>query len=133
MLQYLPFFLNIEPEDYYIPTAGASLGALTIFGFLFGLVILIAVWKIYTKAGKPGWAVLIPFYNLYVLLELIGRPWWWLILLMIPIVNVLVFFILMFDLARSFGKEPGFALGLILLTPIFLLILGFGRAEYSPG
>jgi len=131
VLQYLPFFLNIPEEDYYLPTAGASLGALMVFGLLLGLVMLIANWLVYTKVGKPGWVVLIPIYNLVVLLEIVGRPRWWLLLLLIPIVNVFLLFIIGFDLARSFGKGPGFALGLIFLSPIFLLILGFGGAEYA--
>lgn len=131
MFHYLPFFLNIPEEDYYLPMAGASLGAFIIFGLLLTLVLIIGVWKVYEKAGKPGWTVLIPFYNTYVLLEIIGRPWWWLILLLIPGVNLVLFFMMVFELGRSFNKSAAFGLGLIFLQPIFLLILGFGDAEYA--
>lgn len=131
MFHYLPFFLNIPEEEYYLPMAGASFGALMLFGLLLTLVAIIGAWKVYCKAGKPGWSVLIPFYNTYVLLEIIGRPWWWLLLLLIPVVNLVLIFIMMFELARSFNKSPVFAMGLIFLQPVFLLILGFGSAEYS--
>jgi hypothetical protein len=109
----------------------------TIFGgaFLFfwlGLCILIiaAYWKIYTKAGQPGWAAIIPIYNIYVLLKIVGKPWWWLLLMFVPFVN-LVFAIWMTNmLSKSFGKDEGFTVGLILLGIIFYPILGFGNAKY---
>lgn len=135
MFQYLPFFLQaLDPNDLTeIIGEGVALiiglgGAL--LGLVGGLVVLIAMWKIFSKAGKPGWAVLIPIYNLYVLLEIVGRPIWWLIMFLIPLVNVIFIFILWFDLAKAFGKGAGFALGLIFLNPIFILILGFGSARY---
>jgi hypothetical protein len=88
------------------------------------------MWKVYTKAGKPGWAVLIPIYNTYVLLEIVGREWWWLLLLFIPIVNIVVLIVVLFDLAKSFGKGTGFGFGLLFLSWIFIPILGFGDAKY---
>lgn len=87
-------------------------------------------WKIFTKAGQPGWAAIIPFYNIYVMLTIVGRPGWWLILMLIPCVNIIVGILVYLDLARVFGKGTGFAVGLILLTPIFIPILAFGDAEY---
>jgi hypothetical protein len=107
---------------------GSVLGGL--LGLAFGIVELIAMWKIFTKAGQPGWAVLIPIYNLFILLEIIGRPWWWLLLLLIPGVNIVISIILTFDLAKSFGKGTGFGFGLLFLNFIFILILGFGDAQY---
>jgi hypothetical protein len=77
--------------------------------------------------GGPAWAVLIPIYNLYVLLQTAGRPGWWLVLYLIPLVNIVV----AIDVAKSFGKGVGFALGLIFLGPIFYMILGFGDARYQ--
>lgn len=88
------------------------------------------MWKIFAKAGKPGWACLVPFYNLIVLLEIVGRPLWWIVMLLIPFVNLVFVFIIAIDLAKSFGKGTGFAMGLIFLSPIFYLILGFGSARY---
>ncbi|MCB1093340.1 MAG: signal peptidase I [Verrucomicrobiae bacterium] len=95
------------------------------------IVIIAANWKIFTKAGKPGWASIIPIYNIIVFLEIIGRPAWWIILAIIPGVNLIFGILVSLDLAKSFGKSTGFAIGLILLGPIFLLILAFGDAEYQ--
>ena len=94
------------------------------------LLIIISQWKIFTKANKPGWASLIPIYNGLVVLQIIGKPWWWLLLFFIPFVN-LIFAIWMTNLlAKSFGKDEGFTFGLILLPLIFLPILGLGSAKY---
>ncbi len=98
------------------------------------VIIIAAQWKIYEKAGKPGWACLVPIYNIIVLLEIVGKPVWWIILLLIPIVNIIVLFIVVHQLSLSFGKGTGFTLGLIFLGIIFYPILGFGDAEYiGPG
>lgn len=99
---------------------------IAVFIILFG-----ALWKIFTKAGKPGWACIVPFYNIIVLLEIIGRPTWWIVLMLIPFVNIIFGFITTFDLAKSYGKGAGFGLGLIFLSPIFYPILGFGSAQYQ--
>ena len=98
-----------------------------------GLCVLIiaAVWRVFTKAGQPGWAALIPFYNLYVMLQIAGKPGWWLVLFFIPIVNLIIGIITIVALAAKFGKGAGFAVGLILLPIIFYPILGFGSAQYQ--
>jgi len=100
--------------------------------FVVIVLIIAANWKIYTKAGKPGWAVIIPFYNIIVLLEIIGKPWWWLlIILFVPVANI-IFGIWMINLlSKSFGYGVGFTIGIIFLPIIFLPILGFGNAEYQ--
>jgi hypothetical protein len=79
------------------------------------LVIIAAVWKVFAKAGKPGWAAIIPIYNIYVLLEIVGRPWWWMLLLLVPLLGIVIAFVIAVDLARSFGKSAGFGVGLALL------------------
>jgi hypothetical protein len=94
------------------------------------VLLIIAAWQIFTKAGKPGWACLIPFYNIYVLLQIVGRPGWWLVLYFIPLVNIVITIIVYVDLSKSFGLSPWFALGLLFLPIIFLPILGFGSARY---
>lgn len=95
---------------------------------------LAAGWRIFTKAGRPGWAIIIPIYNAYVLLKIVGRSGWWLILFLIPIVNIVAYLIVSVDLAKSFGKGAGFGIGLFLLSVIFTPILGFGSAPYlGPG
>ena len=104
------------------------------FGMLVWLAIVVLViaglWKIYAKAGQPGWAAIIPIYNVIVLLRIVGRPVWWIVLLLIPVVNFIVAILVYIDLAKSFGKGVGFALGLLFLSPIFVPILGFGSAQY---
>lgn len=94
------------------------------------IIILIAMWKIYTKAGKPGWACIVPIYNIIVLLEIVGKPLWWIFLFIIPIVNIVVSIMVYHQLSLSFGKDVGFTVGLILLSIIFIPILGFGDAAY---
>jgi len=95
----------------------------------FIVLMLAAMWKIFAKAGQPGWAAIIPIYNWIVWCKIVGRPAWWVLLLLIcfPI----FFIILSIDLAKSFGKGVGFAVGLILLSIIFFPILGFGNATYQ--
>jgi hypothetical protein len=96
-----------------------------------GLLIIIANWKIYTKAGHPGWASIIPIYNIYILLKIVGKPWWWLLLMLIPLVNI-IFAIWMTNLlSLSFGKSSAFTVGLIFLPFIFYPILGFGDSQYK--
>lgn len=92
---------------------------------------LAAFWRIFTKAGQPGWAGLIPIYNYIVLMKIIGRPWWWILLFLVPIVNIVVLFIVYIDLAKSFGRSTGFGVGLALLGIIFLPILAWGPATYQ--
>ncbi len=105
-----------------------------IFYVLIMLLMLASMWKIYTKAGKPGWAILVPIYNIIVLLEIAGKPWWWLFLFMIPVVNFVCMIIVYVELAKSFGKGTGFAMGLLFLNVIFFPILAFGDATYvGPG
>ena len=94
------------------------------------VVVIASVWKVFVKAGQPGWAAIVPVYNAIVLLQIIGRPLWWIVLLMIPLVNIIVGILLYIDLAKSFGKSTGFAFGLLFLGFIFFPILGFGDARY---
>ncbi len=111
----------------------AASGASSFFGLLIGLLMIIALWKIFTKAGEEGWKSIIPIYNTIVLLKIAGRPWWWILLLLIPFVNFIVLIVVMNDLSKAFGHGLGFTLGLIFLSPIFYLILGFGGSRYVLG
>jgi hypothetical protein len=95
------------------------------------VLIVAGWWMVFTKANEEGWKAIIPFYNIYVLLRIVGREGWWLILFLIPIVNVVVWIIVSLDLAKSFGRSGAFAVGLILLPFIFAPILGFGSATYQ--
>ena len=98
-----------------------------------GLAVLIiaGIWKVFVKAGEPGWACIIPIYNIIVLLRIVDKPLWWIILFFIPCVGVIFTFIVMIALAEAFGKGVLFGIGLALLGFIFFPILGFGDAEYG--
>jgi uncharacterized membrane protein YhaH (DUF805 family) len=102
-----------------------------IFWLAYTILMIAAWWKIFTKAGQPGWASIIPIYNLYIWCKIVGRPWWWILLMLIPFVNFIIIIILCIDLAKSFGKGVGFGLGLLFLGIIFFPILGFGGAQYQ--
>lgn len=102
------------------------------FGFIVFVIIVAAVWRVFQKAGKPGWACLIPVYNIIILLEIVGKPWWWvLIILFVPIGNIVLFIWSLNLLSLSFGKNEGFTVGLYFLPFIFFPILGFSNAEYK--
>jgi Family of unknown function (DUF5684) len=109
---------------------GGGSAIMSLIYLIIAVIVIASLWKVYTKAGKPGWAAIIPIYNLYVLLQIVGRPWWWLLLMLIPVVNFIIAIIVYIDLAKSFGKGVGFGIGLLFLSFIFLPILGFGDAQY---
>jgi hypothetical protein len=96
------------------------------------ILAIVGMWKTFTKAGQPGWAVIVPIYNLLVLMRVAGRSPWWVLLCFIPLVNIVVWIQISLDVARKFGKGAGFGVGLALLSFIFYLILGFGDAKYRP-
>lgn len=89
------------------------------------------MWKVFIKAGKPGWAAIIPFYNLFVLLKIAGKPGWWLVLYFIPIVNFIIHLVVSIAVAKVFNKGAVFGIFLLwLLSGVGYLILGFGKATY---
>lgn len=121
--------LLAQDEDTTSNAAGAVGGGVGgIVGAVVGLLIIISLWKIFAKAGQPGWAAIIPIYNYYIWCKIVGRPGWWVLLLIVcfPI----FFIILCIDLAKSFGHGVGFALGLIFLGIIFFPVLAFGGSQY---
>jgi hypothetical protein len=113
-------------------------GGAGIFMGLFGLIYLAIVvlmiasmWVIFTKAGQPGWAAIIPIYNIIVLLQIVGRPVWWFLLMLIPFVGIIVGILVVIDLAKSFGQSVGYGIGMLLLPFIFMPMLAFGDARYK--
>ena len=95
------------------------------------VVCIIGMWKVFTKAGQPGWAVLIPIYNMYILLKIAGRPGWWLLLFFIPFVNLAMAIVVAIDVAKAFGQSAVFGVILLfLLAGIGYLVLGFGNYRY---
>lgn len=123
-------WLLIAQEDLN----GAGGGPFTMVILLIELAIVVAVvagiWKVFEKAGKPGWAAIIPIYNIIVLLEIVGKPIWWIIGFFIPCLNIVVAILVALEVAKCFGKGAGFGIGLALLPFVFYPILGFSDARY---
>ena len=112
----------------------AFLGVFMLFTLVLYIIMIIGMWKLFEKAGREGWKSLIPIYNLYVLTEISGQNGLLFLLILVPGVGSLIWLILVaLKLAPAFGKDTGFAVGLILLPPVFYLILGFGNAQYVLG
>jgi Family of unknown function (DUF5684) len=109
----------------------AMSGMMLLFWLAVAVIFIIGMWKVFTKAGQPGWASIIPFYNIYILLKIAGRPGWWLLLFFIPLVNFVIAIILAIDVAKAFGQSAVFGIVLLfLLSGIGYLVLGFGNYRY---
>ena len=123
-------------EDTYPTSDGGGLlaalfgGATLLIVLAVMVLVFVSLWKIFGKAGKPGWAGIVPIYNMVVLLEIVGRPLWWIVLLLVPCVGIVVGILLCIDLAKAFGKTPAYGVGLALLGFIFFPMLAFGDARY---
>lgn len=107
-----------------------------IFFFLMGILVIIslilaALWRVFEKTGRPGWAAIVPIYNAFILLEIVGKPLWWIVLFFIPVINLVAFLLVCIDLAKRFGKSLAFGFGLTFLSFVFFPILGFGEAQYQ--
>ncbi len=95
------------------------------------ILVIIGAWKVFEKAGQPGWAILIPIYNVYIMLKIAGRPWWWLLLYLVPLVNIVIGIIVAIDIAKAFGQSAVFGFFLLFLFSfIGYLVLGFGNYRY---
>ncbi len=118
----------VQPDNPMMPGPGTGLVWLAV------VVLTIAgLWKVFEKAGKPGWAAIVPIYNLVVLMEVAAKPLWWVLLMFIPFINIVVLLLVYIEVAHRFGKSTGFGWGMTFLGFIFLPILGFGDARYQPG
>ncbi|HEY4510653.1 MAG TPA: DUF5684 domain-containing protein [Candidatus Paceibacterota bacterium] len=122
-----------------VPCASGFLDGLFLGGFFVfftviwlavGVLILISTWKIYMKAGQPGWAAIVPIYYIIVLLRIVKKPTWWTFLYFVPLVNIVISLIITHNLSKVFGKDISFTLGLIFLPFIFFPILAFGKPSY---
>jgi Family of unknown function (DUF5684) len=111
-------------------TSDMSGGTIFLWVIVFYAIAVIPFWVIFTKAGQQGWQALIPIYSTYILLKIVGRPGWWLLLFLIPLVGFVILVIIYNDLSKSFGHGVGFTLGLIFLNLIFFYILAFGSSTY---
>ena len=120
-------------ESYDAAYAAAASGVSAVYVILslaISVLTLVAMWKLFVKAGKAGWKCLIPFYNTYCLYDIAWGNGWLFLLMFVPCVNVVVGIMMLFKLAKAFGQGTGFGFGLLFLNTIFILILGFGSAEY---
>ncbi|MFI3247997.1 MAG: DUF5684 domain-containing protein [Rikenellaceae bacterium] len=104
---------------------------MTLLSLLFVLLPLICWWVIFQKAGLPGWAAIIPIYNFLIMLKTAGKPWWWIFLFLIPVVNFIFMVLMMMGIASKFGRGTLFAAGLVFLPFIFAPILAFGDSKYN--
>jgi hypothetical protein len=120
---------TITTTENTVLTGGVAI-AYTVVALVIAVLLIIAEWKIFTKAGKPGWHSLIPFLNLYDLFEIAGMNGWMFLLLLVPCVGWIAFYVALFKLCQQFGKGTGFGIGMILFPNLFMLILGFGSAQY---
>ena len=120
-------------EGYDAAYAAAASGVSAVYAILslaISVLTLVAMWKLFVKAGRAGWKCLIPFYNTYCLYDIAWGNGWLFLLMFVPYVNVVVGIMMLFKLAKAFGQGTGFGFGLLFLNTIFILILGFGSAEY---
>lgn len=110
---------------------GGLLGGMLFIPSIIGLLVIISMWKIFTKAGKPGWASIVPIYNMVVMVEISGLSMIYVLFLFIPILNIYAIFKIYIEIAHKFGKTTGFGIGLIFLNVIFMPMLAFGDATYD--
>jgi hypothetical protein len=126
------FPLLLAQGDEAAGAIGAMLGLLCNCVIFLLIVVPTAagLWKTFEKAGKPGWAGIIPIYNMFVLTEIAKKEILWFILTLVPCINIVALILICIDVAKNFGKGPGFGVGLALLPFIFFPMLGFSNAQY---
>ena len=118
--------------DYYSYSSPPAYNPVfTIISLVLCVFVLVCMWIIFRKADKPGWAAIVPFYNLYVLFEITWGSGMRFLLLLIPIYNIILSIQTQVRLAKAFGKSGGFAAGLIFLPYIFIPLLAFGGTAYQ--
>lgn len=130
-MNWLPT-LVLAQQDGADAAAAAVAMVILLIELVLLLVMIIGMWKVFEKAGKPGWAAIIPIYNIIVLLEIAGKPIWWIILFLIPCVNLIIAILTYMAVAKNFGKSEAYGLGLAFLPFIFFPLLGFSDAKYRP-
>ncbi len=119
-------------DDAAAAAAAAMAMVILLVELVLAIIMIVGMWKVFTKAGKPGWAAIVPIYNIIVILEIAGKPVWWIILFLIPCVNLIMAILTYMGLAKNFGKSEAYGLGLAFLPFIFFPLLGFSDAKYQP-
>ena len=126
---------NNYEEMVYMTSNNSTLSILgvliIVFSLILSIIMIISYWKILKKAGKPGWSILVPIYNIIVLIQISGLSMIYLLLLFIPIVQLYAYFKIMIEIAKKFNKSSGFGVGLSLLPVIFLPLLAFSDSTYN--
>ena len=114
-------------------SSGGGVGAIVfmLIELVIAVVMIAAMWKVFVKAGEPGWAAIVPIYNLLVMVKIAGKPAWWVVLFFIPFANFIVGIMVAIAIAQRFGKSTGFGIGMVLLPFIFYPMLGFGDATFG--
>ena len=115
----------------YWPFIVALIIPIIIFAIMVTVIEIVGAWFMFEKAGEPGWAAIIPIYNYLIGIKIAGKQWWYILLMLIPVVNLVIYIIILNGLAKNFGKGTGFTVGLFFSRFIFIPILGFGNAVYS--
>jgi len=110
---------------------GPEMAVVIFVVILFLIIPIISYWKIFEKAGEPGWHILIPIYNLVVFMKIVNKPWYWALLCLIPYFGIIWLIWSINLMVKKFGKTSSFTLGIIFLAPLFLPILAFGNSEFQ--
>lgn len=103
-----------------------------LLGLAFTVFSIAGIWKMFEKADQPGWGILVPIYNLILIVRVAGLPEWTFLLLLIPVVNFVAMIIVSLEIRERFSKGVGFTIGLIFLPALFYPLLGFGSDVYLP-
>lgn len=122
--------LDIDSINSLNAIAGPLNSVLLGVSVVIAIIIVVALWRIFIKAGRPGWAAIVPFYNLYVLLKIIKKPGWWIILFFIPLVTYIIQIIVAIEIGKAFGKNALFSTIFLLLIPVGFLIIAFDKSKY---
>ena len=131
---------NYGYDSYDYGSAGSAVGifagvgvVMWIIGMALAVFSIISMWKLFKKAGKPGWASIVPIYNMIVMIEIAELPMWYIALFFVPFANIYAMFKIYIEIAHKFGKSTGFGVGMVFLGIIFIPMLAFGKAEYKGG
>jgi hypothetical protein len=119
------------PQDMASSGGGAGAAIVGLIELVLVVVTIAGLWKIFAKAGQPGWAAIVPIYNAIVMLQIANKPIWWIILFFIPIVNLVIAILVAIEIAKKFNQGAGFGIGMVFLPFIFYPMLGFGSATYQ--
>ena len=133
MSSYCSYYDYYDYSDYDVISALVGLTGLAVIwviALLLMALMIVAMWILFKKAGKPGWAAVVPFYDQYTLYEITWGNGWRFLMLLIPIYNIVLAILTYIRLAKAFGKDEGYAVGLVFLSQVFVPMLAFGSAAY---